>query len=123
LSAYVTGLTPADFVLVPGRGHLVAAHLVRTFVYKLGACHVLVGKETPDAPATSARCWATSDLDAPVAIVAGHAAARWDVEPSSVEPSSVEPSSEQGKELLGLDHYQLTSATAIERFWPLVACA
>lgn len=113
LSAYMAGLTPADFVLVPWRGRLMAAHLVRTFVYKLGACQVLVVKETPDAPATSARCWATSDLNADVVTVAAHAAARWDVETYI----------EDGKELLGLDHYQLTSATAIERFWHLVACA
>jgi hypothetical protein len=113
LSAYVAGLTPADFVLVPWRGRLVAAHLVRTFVYKLGACQVLVVKETPEAPAHTARCWATSDLAADAAAVAGYAALRWDVETYI----------EEGKELLGLDHYQLTSAAAIERFWHLVACA
>lgn len=42
VSAYVAGLAPADFVRVPWRGRLVAAHLVRTFVPRLGACQVLV---------------------------------------------------------------------------------
>jgi len=112
LSAYVAGLGPGDFVLVPWRGRLVAAHLVRTFVYKLGACQVLVVKEAPDAPPGTARCWASSDLEADVATVARHAATRWEVETFLQEQ----------KELLGLDHYQMTSAEGIERFWYLVAC-
>jgi hypothetical protein len=113
LSAYLSGLSAADFVLVPWRGRLVAAHLVRTFVYKLGACQVLVVKVTPEAAAATARCWATSDLAADVAAVAGHAAARWEVETYL----------EDSKGLLGLDHYQLTSTAAIERLWHLLACA
>ena len=86
---------------------------MRTFVYKLGACQVLVVKGSADAPAASARCWATSDLAADVATVAGYAATRWEVETYI----------EEGKELLGLDHYQLTRAEGVERFWHLVACA
>src|SRR5262249_23445592 len=113
LSAYVAGLPPGAFVSVPWRGRRVAAHLVRTFVYKLGACQVLVVKEAPEAPAATARCWATSDLDADAAPAAGHAAARWEVETYL----------EDSKELLGLDHYQLTSTAAVERFWHLLACA
>jgi len=113
LSAYVAGLTPADFTAVDWRGKRVAAHLVRTFVYKLGACQILVVKGSAEAPAASARCWATSDLAADVAAVAGYAATRWEVETYI----------EEGKELLGLDHYQLTRADGVERFWHLVACA
>jgi hypothetical protein len=113
LSAYLAGLPPAAFVLVPWRGRRVAAHLVRTFVYKLGACQVLVVKETADAASDTARCWATSDLGADAASAAGHAAARWEVEVYL----------EDSKELLGLDHYQLTSTAAIERLWHLLACA
>lgn len=113
LSAYVAGLEPADFTRVPWRGRWAAAHLVRTFVYKLGACQVLVVKDTPAAPPSTARCWATSDLGADVATVAQHAATRWEVETYIQE----------GKELLGLDHYQLISTEGIERFWHLVACA
>jgi hypothetical protein len=80
LSQYLAELAPEDFVTVPWRGRQVAAHLVRTFIYRLGACQVLVVKEHPDAPPESARCWATSDLEAPVATVASYAAQRWDIE-------------------------------------------
>jgi len=112
LSDYVAGLRPQDFVLVPWRKHSMAAHIVRTFVYHLGACQVLVVKDTPEAPSHTARCWATSDLEADAATAASYAAQRWDIE---TWLSDV-------KGLLGLDHYQLTSATAVERFWRLVAC-
>jgi hypothetical protein len=42
-----------------------------------------------------------------------HIAQRWDVEQLFSDV----------KELLGLDHYQLMSATAIQRFWTLVMLA
>src|SRR5438128_2117170 len=41
LSAFVAGLTPADFTEVESRGKRVAAQLVSTLVYILGACQVL----------------------------------------------------------------------------------
>jgi hypothetical protein len=105
LSAYVASRRPNDVVLVPWRGRRVAAHPVRTCVSKPGACQLLVVKETPDAALAMARCWATSDLAVDAATVAGLAAARWEVETSL----------EDSKELLDLDHGQLTSAVAIER--------
>lgn len=43
----------------------------------------------------------------------GHIATRWDVEVLFADT----------KELLGLDHYQLMSSTAIIRFWTLVMLA
>lgn len=112
LSSYVAELRPQDFVPVLWRGRWVFAHLVRTFVYRLGACQVLVVKESRGTPPEKARCWATSDLDADVATVVGYAAQRWDIETWFQDT----------KRLLGLDHYQLTSAKAVERFWHLVAC-
>jgi hypothetical protein len=112
LSQYLVELTPQDFVTVPWRGRQVAAHLVRTFVYRLGACQVLVVKEHPEAPLGTIRCWATSELKADVATVASYAAQRWDIETWI----------EDAKGLLGLDHYQLTSADAVMRFCHLVAC-
>ena len=112
LSRYLAELTPEDFVMVPWRGRLVAAHLVRTFVYKLGACQVLVVKETIDAPPEKARYWATSDLEADVVTVAGYAAQRWDIETFI----------EDAKGLLGLDHYQLLAAEGMVRFCHLVCC-
>lgn len=112
LSSYIQELKPEDFVLVPWRGRLIAAHLVRTFVYKLGACQVLVVKENPKAAPETARCWATSDLGADVVTVASYAAQRWDIETWI----------EDAKGLLGLDHYQLISADSVVRFWHLVCC-
>jgi hypothetical protein len=112
LSSYIAELTPQDFVMVPWRGRLVAAHLVRTFVYKLGACQVLIVKETPQTPPQEARCFATSDLEADVDTFAFYASKRWDIETWI----------EDAKGLLGLDHYQLTSVEAVVRFWHLVAC-
>jgi hypothetical protein len=112
LSQYLRELAPEDFVTVPWRGRQMAAHLVRTFVYKLGACQVLVVKKHPEAPPESARCWASSDLHADVVTVASYAAQRWDIETWI----------EDAKGLLGLDHYQLTSTDALVRFCHLVAC-
>ncbi|MFQ6030352.1 MAG: transposase [Dehalococcoidia bacterium] len=112
LSTYVAGLQPQDFVPVDWRGRTMAAHLVRTYVYHLGACQVLVVKERPQAAADTARCYVTSDLKADVAAVAGYAAQRWDIETWL----------EDTKRLLGLDHYQVTSDIAMERYWHLVAC-
>jgi hypothetical protein len=112
LGSYIAELKPQDFVMVPWRGRLRAVHLVRSFVYKLGACQVLVVKETPEAPPETARCWATSDLEADVATVAFYASQRWDIETWI----------EDAKGLLGLDHYQLTSAEGVVRFWHLVCC-
>ena len=97
LSTYLAELDSDDFVMVPWRGRMVAAHMVRTFVYKLGACQVLVVKQTPQSSA--ARCWATSDLKAGVTTAASYAAQRWDIETWIAD----------AKEVLGLDHYQLTS--------------
>ncbi len=53
--------------------------------------------------------WASSDLEASLEQLLGHIAARWDIEVLFADC----------KELLGLDQYQLMSATAIERFWTL----
>jgi hypothetical protein len=112
LSQYLAQLTPEDFVPVLWRGRVVSAHLMPTFIYKLGKCQVLVVKEHPQSPPEAARCWATSDLQGDVTTVASYAARRWDIETWI----------EDAKELLGLDHYQLTSADAIVRFCHVVAC-
>jgi hypothetical protein len=70
----------------------------------------LVIKENPQAE--TARCFATSDLEADVNTVAYYASQRWDIETWI----------EDAKGLLGLDHYQLTSVDSIVRFWHLVCC-
>jgi SRSO17 transposase len=112
LSSYIAQLKPQDFVSVPWRGRWVAAHLVPTLVYKLGACQVLVVKESSEAPPESARCWATSDLKAEVVTVASYAAQRWDIETFIAD----------AKGLLGLDHYQVTSTEGVVRFCHMVCC-
>jgi hypothetical protein len=112
LSHYLAELSPEDFVTVSWRGRQVAAHLVRTFLYKLGVCQVLVVKESTEAPPESARCWATSDLKGDVATVASYAAQRWDIETFI----------EDAKGLLGLDHYQITSTQGVVRFCHMVCC-
>jgi hypothetical protein len=71
LSAYLEELGAEDFVMVPWPGPLVAAHLVPTLAYKLGACQVLVVKEHPSASLETVRCWATSDLKSEGATLAG----------------------------------------------------
>lgn len=59
------------------------------------------------------RFWASSDLDAELDTLVTYIATRWDVEVLFADT----------KELLGLDHYQMMSATAIRRFWTLVMLA
>lgn len=56
---------------------------------------------------------ASSDLEADVPTLLTHIATRWDIEVLFADT----------KELLGLDHYQLMSALAIQRFWALVMVA
>src|SRR5436853_6175545 len=53
------------------------------------------------------------DLEASLALLLAHIAARWDIEVLFGD----------GKEELGLDQYQLMSATALVRFWTLAMLA
>ena len=62
---------------------------------------------------SQARYWASSDLSADLVTLVRHLAARWQVEVLFAD----------AKEVLGLDHYQLMSATALLRFWMLVLAA
>jgi SRSO17 transposase len=133
LSEYVAGLTEADYVLVrwptrwptdtdpsshpakaeEERERTVYAHVITTSVRKLYKCRVLVVRQNLSGPLSETRYWASSDLEAGVEQLLVHIAARWDIEVLFADC----------KELLGLDQYQLMSATAIERFWTLVLAA
>ena len=76
-------------------------------------CQVLLGKERRDAAAKEVRFFASSDLQADVQTLVAHVAARWAIEVLFAD----------GKELLGLDQYQVMSAAAIVRFWTLAWAA
>jgi len=113
---YAATLTAEDFeaVVWPTQEgeKVVYAHLVRTWVRKLGPCQVLIVKLDPDDDLENARYWATSRLEDTVEQVVGHAAQRWPIE---VLFANI-------KELMGSDHYQIQSARGILRFWALDLC-
>jgi SRSO17 transposase len=97
----------------PKRNDQVYVHVVTTRVRKLYRCQVVIVRQSLDAPLSQARSWASSDLDATPELLLAHIAARWDIEVLFGD----------GKEELGLDQYQLMSAIAIVRFWPLAMLA
>ncbi len=70
-------------------------------------------RESLLAPLNATHYFASSDLKADVPTLVGHMAARW----------SVEVLFEDGKELLGLDQYQVMSAESLVHFWTLVWAA
>jgi DDE superfamily endonuclease len=115
LSEYMAGLTDQDFALVPWPrgGKKVYVHVLKTRVRKLYCCQVVIVRHDLTAPLSQARYWASSDLDADAEELLGHIAARWDIEVFFGD----------SKEELGLDHYQLISASAILRFWTLAMLA
>lgn len=114
LDEYAASLKADDFHLLPypsQRGQRnVYVHVLSTRVKKLYRCQVILIRETLDGPT---RFWASSDLKADVPTLLTHIATRWDIEVLFAD----------SKELLGLDHYQLMSALAIQRFWALVMVA
>jgi hypothetical protein len=118
LSAYAAGLTDADYQLMPWPSHgdelrQVWVHVVQTRGRKLYRCQVVIARDSLETPVKEARFWASSDLAATPATLLGHIAARWDIEVLFAD----------GKELLGLDQYQVMSSTAIVRFWTLALAA
>lgn len=113
---YAAGLKPEQWQKIPwprGEDRKVYAHRVSTRVRKLYRCQLLITRPALDCPEKDIRYWVSSDLDADLLTVAGHVAARWDIEVLFAD----------AKALLGLDHYQLMSATAILRFWTLLLVA
>jgi len=93
-------------------GHTVYVHAVRTWVRKLGPTLVLITRLSLDGPLERARYWGSTLLEADAQTVINVLAIRW----------SIEVFFEDCKDLLGADHYQLMSATAIVRFWTLLSC-
>ena len=118
LRDYAAGLTAADYqeVTWPSQGEdprQVWVHVVQTRVRKLYRCQVILVRESLDAPVEQVRYFASRDLQADVATLVGHLAARWAVEVLFAD----------GKEVLGLDQYQVMRADAIVRFWTLAWAA
>ena len=114
LAAYAARLTDAEYqaVMWPSQEpqpRQVWVHVVQTRVKKLYRCQVLLVKEARHAPPKEVRVFASSDLQADAQTLVGHLAARWTIEVLFAD----------GKELLGLDQYQVMSAAAIVRFWTL----
>ncbi len=115
LSDYLANLTAQDFVQTcwPRGGKKVYVHVVTTSVRKLSRCQIVIVRQSLDAPFSQARYWASSDLEADTETLLAHISARWDIEVLFGD----------GKEELGLDHYQLMSAQALLRFWTLAMLA
>ena len=115
LSDYTAQLKASDYVQLkwPKGEEEVYVHVVTTRVRKLYSCQVVIVRQSLDAPVSQARYWASSDLEASPELLLSHIAAGFDIEVLFGD----------GKEELGLDQYQLMSATAIVRFWTLVMLA
>jgi hypothetical protein len=113
---YAAGLTADDFdpVIWPTAAgdKMVYAHLVNTWVRKLGPCQVLIVKLDPGDGLEHTRYWATSRLHDTLEQVIDYVAQRWTIEVLFAD----------FKELMGSDHYQMRSARAIVRFWALGLC-
>jgi hypothetical protein len=116
LSEYAASLGPGQYqkVIWPAQQapREVWAHLVPARVRKPGRCQVLIVRDSLDAPIQQARYWATSERNASLEEVIGWAASRWEIETFFGDV----------KELLGTDHDQVQSATALLRFWHLPFC-
>jgi hypothetical protein len=116
LSAYVKRLTRADWQSVtwPSAqgGKTVYAHLLCTWIRKLGPTLLLITCHDPNTPLKSVRYWGSTVRDLTAQGLVDILARRWQVEVFF----------EDAKDLLGSDHYQLMSAKAIVRFWTLIAC-
>jgi hypothetical protein len=88
------------------------AHLVSTWVRKLGPTLLLITCHDLDAPAKTRRFWGSTLLDVEAQALVDILAIRWQVETFF----------EYDKDLLGSDHYQVMSRQAVLRFWTLTAC-
>jgi hypothetical protein len=81
-------------------------------VRKLGPTQLLITRLSLDQPLKWTRYWGSTLVEADAQTVINTLAIRWDIEVFF----------EDFKDLLGSDHYQLMSATAIIRFWTLLSC-
>jgi hypothetical protein len=116
LSAYAARLTQDDWqeVTWPSAqgGQKLYAHVIRTWIRKLGPTLLLITCHDLADPLGSVRYWGSTVLDLEAQGLVDVLAIRWEIEVFF----------EYSKDLLGSDHYQVMSAQAIVRFWTLTAC-
>jgi len=116
LSAYAARLQRSDWqeVTWPSEqgGQKMYAHLVQTWIRKLGPTLVLITCHDLDNPLKSVRYWGSTLVNLQAQELVDTLAIRWNIETFF----------EYDKDLLGSDHYQLMTAQAILRFWTLISC-
>jgi len=116
LFAYAASLKPEDFCEVtwPSAegGQKMYAHLVVTWIRKLGPTLLLITCHDPDEPLKTVRYWGSTVLPLDAQALVDILAVRWEVETFF----------EYEKDLLGSDHYQVMTRQAVLRFWTLTAC-
>lgn len=116
LSAYAAGLTRDDWSQVtwPSTegGQKMYAHLLPTWIRKLGPTLLLITCHDPEQPLKTVRYWGSTVLDLEAQTLLDILAVRWEVETFF----------EYEKDLLGSDHYQVMTRQAVLRFWTLIAC-
>ena len=116
LSAYAAQLDKDDWqeVTWPSAqgGQKMYAHLIQTWIRKLGPTLVLITCHDLDEPLKSVRYWGSTVLDLDAQALVDILAERWHIETFF----------EYAKDLLGSDDYQVMTAQAILRFWTLIAC-
>jgi hypothetical protein len=116
LSAYAAKLTREDWCEVtwPSAegGQKMYAHLLSTWIRKLGPTLLLITCHDLDEPLKTVRYWGSTVLDLAAQAMVDILAIRWEVETFF----------EYEKDLLGSDHYQIMTQQAVLRFWTLTAC-
>ena len=116
LPAYAARLDENDWVEViwPSEqgGQTMYAHVVKTWIRKLGPTLLLITRHSLDEPLAQARYWGSTVMELDAQSMVDILAIRWEIETFF----------EYDKDLLGSDHYQLMTANGIIRFWTLTAC-
>jgi hypothetical protein len=93
-------------------GQTMYAHLVQTWIRKLGPTLLLITCHDPAEPLKTVRYWGSTVMELEAQALVDVLAKRWEIETFF----------EYDKDLLGSDHYQVMTADAIIRFWTLTAC-
>jgi hypothetical protein len=93
-------------------GQTMYAHLIPTWIRKLGPTLLLITCHDPAEPLKTVRYWGSTVMDLDAQAMVNVLAKRWDIETFF----------ENDKDLLGSDHYQVMTANAIIRFWTLTSC-